>query len=612
MARLQRGAVFKTVERTKVPFSTFDLSNENKFTCKMGYLTPFLVEELVPGDRFRWNCNMFIRMAPMVNPIMHRMDVRYSFFFVPYRILWNHWEEFRAEGNGDVLASERTDYVAPEHPYFDLHAYSQEMDDWRYAFNHGSLADYLGFPSRQVATRRYTGEFCKLGGRFPFSIAAYMAVYDNYYRNQQLERSWAECINQRYGDQVAEDYYLADGDNTWILSMILDDDWASEEGVTNRPDTHWGLCRANYEHDYFTSATASPQLGDPVTLPTLGSLRVQIPALRVGSTISNPTITDIFHGQATGATEHYGSLTQSVYNWTDDAGSHSMDKVNLHAWHLDSNSNLVRDWQHELFTQSYTKDIDLSTASAITIQDFRALQALQRYRERLMAYGTRYNEWLLGTYAVRDRDSRLDRPEYIGSYSQPVQISEVLQTSSTTDEPSPLGDYAGRGVSVGQSRNFNYLAPEDGVIIGVMQITPRTGYMCGIPRAFLRFSPYDYHLPVFEHVGEQEVYEQELYLGASSQTATDAKGKVFGYNPRFSEYKYRFDEVHGDMVTDAFLSWHLARDFSSKPTMSAGFFHANNIERIFAVTDSDYDKFYVQCFTKMIGNRPMTLYSTPY
>lgn len=614
MSRLQRGAIFKSVERTKVPFSTFDLSNENKFTCKMGRLTPFLVQELVPGDRFRWNCNMFVRLAPMVNPIMHRIDIRYSFFFVPYRILWNHWEKFRSEGNGDVLASERSDYQAPAHPYIDVKKWIEwNTGNLNSYFGAGTLADYLGFPSRQVVKGRLTTSLnhaLKLGGRFPFSVAAYYCIYDNYYRNQLLEKSFAESLQAEAPDLVEEGYYMKDGDNTALFSYMMDDDWGLPDGIPNRPHTHASLCEANLEHDYFTSATASPQLGDPVQIPIGSTAEVNIPNLRVGTIPSEPNAQSIYGANSVQQEPIYAGLLTEDYSWTDRNGNHSMDAARLVTWQ--SGDTIDRDQQgHQLITQSGVGTADLSTATGITIQDFRALQALQRYRERLLAYGTRYTEWLRAVYAQTDGDARLDRPEYIGSYSQPIQISEVLQTSSTDSEPSPLGDYAGRGVSVGQCRDFNYMAPEDGVLLGIMQITPRTGYMCGLPHCFLRFSPYDYHLPAFEHVGKQEVYEQELYLQNSSQTADDAKGNVFGYNPRFSEYKYRFDEVHGDFITDPFLSWHLARDFSSQPTMSMDFFHASPVERIFAVTDSAYDKYYVQCFTKMIGNRPMTLYSTP-
>lgn len=621
---LQRGAVFKTVERTTVPYATFDLSNENKLTCKMGYLVPFLCEELVPGDRWRWNSNFFVRLAPLVNPIMHRMDVRGAFFFVPYRILWNHWEKFRAEGNGDVLASKRADYTAPEHPYIQITNLEPGQGNLATWLSPGGLFDYLGFPSRQIVKARLTNftgmatvKSLRLKGRFPFSLAAYYCIYDNYYRNQLLEQSFGDYVGTHVlgSESTPEGFYLHDGDNTMTYQYLCG---AMTPGIPDAPDTKTGrgLVRANLEHDYFTAATPSPQLGDPVQIPigTSAPLTATVDKWTTVYDVPGPFPNAVYPYDEVQAHQ----LQLLGYNTTDQTRRMF---ANVYEVDPDGISGVLNTTSQDWTTAS-TEQVrgivegtaDLSAASGITIQDFRTLQALQRYREKLLAYGTRYNEWLLGTYAVHDGDARLDRPEFIGSFSQPVQISEVLQTSSTDSEPSPLGDYAGRGVSVGQTRDFNYLAPEDGVLMGIFQITPRTGYMCGLPHCFLRESPYDYHNPFFEHVGEQEVYDRELWFGDSTVQGTQetlGKGSVFGYNPRFSEYKYRFDEVHGDFVDDSFLSWHLARDFASQPTMSGDFFHASNIERIFAVTDESYDKFFVQIFNKVVANRPMTLYSTP-
>lgn len=622
MKRLQRGAIFKNVERTKVNFSTFDLSNESKLTCKMGKLVPFMTCEMLPGDRFRWNTNVFARLAPMVNPIMHRMDVRYSFFFVPYRILWKHWPEFRAEGNGDVLAKDRADYQAPEHPYFPLgdFIYDSSHGNRKY-FSPGSLSDYLGFPARQVLKSRFDFTYnassrnCKLAGSYPFSVAAYAAIYDNYFRNQLLEKSFATCINERFGNLVPEGYYLCDGNNRDPLAVILDDDWSASDGIANRVvTTNGGLCPANLEHDYYTAATYAPQLGEAVELPivTGESTVMHIPNLLVGTVRDPHEASYIYAGNNEtihDSTKQFGAVTNL---YTLDG---PFNQLYFRTFYTDQSSNVVQTSSHQMYARGQDVEVPFDVNANITIRDFRALQALQRYREKLLAFGTRYQEWLQGTYLVWDGDSRLDKPEYIGSYSQPVQISEVLQTSSTTDEPSPLGDYAGRGVSAGQCRTFSYQAPEDGLIMGILQITPRTGYMTGVPHSFLRESPYDYHNPFFEHIGEQEVYASELFLANDTVDASnegDLKGPIFGYNPRYAEYKYRPDEIHGDFLTDGMLSWHLARDFSSVPKMDASFFHAINNERIFAVTDEEYDKFFVQIFTKLIANRPMTQFSTPY
>lgn len=605
MAKLRRGAIFKSVERTKVPFSTFDLSNQSVFSCKMGLLIPFMTVECVPGDRLRWNSNIFCRLAPLVNPVMHRMDIRGAFFFVPYRLLWNHWEEFRSEGNADVTASQRETYTVPKHPYWDYgslwSAYSSS-DINSELLGPSTLFDYLGFPARQIAKQRATPSEQNrydIGGLF--YMAAYYCVYDNYYRNQLLENSHSECVSSMIRSNLGlpEDYYLKDGDNTDIMLAYNGIEWNDPIyfGTNTMPAHYKGLCYANYEHDYFTSATYSPQLGDAVTLPLAGDVNFK-------TSFYN---SDILAGQPVAVRNSLIFNRQVVQSPTD--GALSVDR--LTGLPGASNLSLGVSGELELSAQYKAARVTGSVDTGLTLREFRTLQALQRYKEKLLAYGTRFQEWLLGTYAVHDGDARLDRPEFIGAFSQPIQISEVLQTSSTSSEPSPLGDYAGRGISGNQTRNFNYMAPEDGVLIGIMQITPRTSYMCGLPRSWMRLNPYDYHNPMFEHVGEQEVYDNELYFSPSNFNGSDVKGGVFGYNPRFAEYKYRPDEVHGDFLEDGMLSWHLSRDFSNTPTMTPGFFHASNIERIFAVIDSSYDKFYVQLFTKMIANRPMTMYSTP-
>lgn len=606
MAKLRRGAIFKSVERTKVPFSTFDLSNQSVFSCKMGLLIPFMTVECVPGDRVRWNSNIFCRLAPLVNPVMHRMDIRGAFFFVPYRLLWNHWEEFRSEGNADVTASQRESYTVPQHPYWDygsLWSDYSPSDIYNKLLGPSTLFDYLGFPSRQIVKQRaIPSEQNRYDVGGLFYMAAYYCVYDNYYRNQLLENSHTECLSSVSDDQaflrVPEGYYLVDGDNTNIMVTLTEmENWGSWLGTNTLPAHYKGLCYANYEHDYFTSATYSPQLGDAVTLPLAGDVNFQ-------TSFYN---SDILAGQPVAVRNSLIFNRQVVQSPTD--GALPVDR--LTALPGATNLSLGVSGEIALAGQYKAARVTGSVDTGLTLREFRTLQALQRYKEKLLAYGTRFQEWLLGTYAVHDGDARLDRPEFIGAFSQPIQISEVLQTSSTSSEPSPLGDYAGRGISGNQTRNFNYMAPEDGVLIGIMQITPRTSYMCGLPRSWMRLNPYDYHNPMFEHVGEQEVYDNELYFSPANFNGSDVKGGVFGYNPRFAEYKYRPDEVHGDFLEDGMLSWHLSRDFSSTPTMTPGFFHASNIERIFAVTDSSYDKFYVQLFTKMIANRPMTMYSTP-
>lgn len=566
---IRRGGIFNYIRPTKVAYSTFDVGYENKISCKMGKLVPFFCKELVPGDRVKLNSSFFVRTAPMVNPIMHRVDVRYHYFFVPFRLLWKNWTKFRAEGDGQVLASQRADYTAPIHPW--LSANGRSLDTaLRSCFRAGSVTDYLSvFPaSMNTEITKVVLDAAKIS---PMRLAAYFCIYDNYYRVQDTEMTFPDYLkSQNIGDGES---YLSDGANpfeyfnNYIVASIAGD-WSHDATEDVSTDQNYLLLTANWEKDYFTSALPSPQLGPAVNVPLAGTAPVRF------------------------TYDNYGN----------------QDHIDL----VRTDGNVASPWALNALNHTRSQDeltafAQLDRASSVTITDLRSLFQLQRLRERLAQAGTRYKEWLLAIFGMNDKDSRLDRPEYLGGGSQPVQISEVLQTSET--DQTPLGDYAGRGISAGSAHMSTYQAPEDGVLMGIMSITPRTAYYQGIPRQLLYRTPYDYFHPYFEHVGEQEVFREELY--ANYYNLTQGR-KVFGYQSRYCEYKYSHDEVHGDFTQDSYLSWHLARKFDTNPVLSTQFMKVPQMDRIFAVTAPQYDKFYCDIFNKFIANRPMSKFSEPF
>lgn len=254
-------------------------------------------------------------------------------------------------------------------------------------------------------------------------------------------------------------------------------------------------------------------------------------------------------------------------------------------------------------------EVDLSNTTSSTINELRQAFQIQKWLERNARGGTRYIEQILSHFGVKSSDSRLQRPEYLGGGKTPVTISEVLQMSST-DETSPQGTMAGHGVSVGNSNQFSRYFEEHGMIIGIMSVLPRTAYMQGIPRYMTKTDRYEFFWPEFAHLGEQAVKSKELFWSPNNEAYNDSD---FGYQPRYSEYRYIPDTVHGEFAS-TLKFWHMAREFSQStpPALNADFVkcQGDSLKRPFAVQDGSH-KLYVQTYCNVKAIRPIPKYGNP-
>lgn len=198
--------LLNSVQLKKLPRNNFDLTHDVKMSMSMGYLTPMMALECVPGDKFRLSGETLVRMAPMVAPIMHRLDVSMHYFFVPNRILWDGWEKWISNPNNniDTYPYITVDEATPEKKFF----------------------DYMGIPP------------CPPGGTpvkiNPMAFAAYQAIYHEYYRDQNLIPEF--------------NYKLVSGENLGNEEL-------------------YKLRKRAWEHDYFTSALNTPQQGAEVDIP---------------------------------------------------------------------------------------------------------------------------------------------------------------------------------------------------------------------------------------------------------------------------------------------------------------------------------------------------------
>lgn len=528
----------------------------------LGELIPIMCEQVVPGDKFSQRTEILVRMAPSLAPIMHRVNVFTHFFFVPNRLVWKDWERFITQGTSGE--------VSVKYPTIDIEA--AEPGSWA---EPGGLADHLGFQAVEPHTVVQNTSYDAL----PFR--AYQLIYDTYYRDQNLTTPVTET---EYRNLVSD---VVPGDVIKFGSGSQSDD---PNLVTLR--------KRAWEKDYFTSALTSPQRGGDVSLPMAGgdapvvlnrnsSGNAYNPGVLLSSTNGVPAGSSILGSSPTGST-----VRKLPSDLTQDAGLATYDP----------NGSLVA---------------DMSEVTASTINDLRRAVKLQEFLEKNARGGSRYIEQILSHFGVRSSDARLQRPQYLGGGISPIIVSEVLQQSESS-ENSPLGKMGGHGMSAQVTHQFKQFFEEHGMIIGIMSIMPKPVYMTGTRRQFLRRDPYDFYFPEFAHLGEQAIVRDEIFTDYASEErkghgldpASGGGSTVFGYTPRFAEYKYIPSSVHGEFLTNLNY-WHLARNFTSAPTLTNDFVTKMPGDRAWPDTTDYSDKFWVQIYHHIKAVRRMPKFGVP-
>jgi hypothetical protein len=549
--------LFSSVKSPRIKKNVFNLSHENKLSLNMGELIPILCQEVVPGDRFRVRTDLLLRFAPMLAPIMHRVNVYTHFFFVPNRIIWDEWEDFITGGKDGTKK--------PVFPNLS----GQGATTWKNWFPKGELGDYLGVPPITDPDGSF-GAFHI--NALPFR--AYNMIYNEYYRDQNLE------------DPVS---------------------FSVASGNISSPGELLYIKKRSWEKDYFTSALPWAQRGEPVNLPLGGSAPVTVAWNDSGMLSEGMKVRPINNQDKMYSTHNVLGLNM------DESGPESSTSTLMNT-NVKTGGAVGLD-KEVVIDPNGTLEADLSEATGITINDLRRSVKLQEWLERNARGGARYIEQILSHFGVVSSDARLQRPEYLGGGKSPVVISEVLQTSAT-DETSPQANMSGHGVSAGSSHQFTKFFEEHGYIMGILSVIPKSAYQQGLPKIFSKLDKFDYYFPEFAHLGEQPILNKELYISLRNESEVKANEEVFGYTPRYAEYKYIPSQVHGDFRDDLDF-WHLGRIFTSRPALSRQFVQVDwkSLNRIFAVESSasgDLDHIWVQLYNDVKAIRPMPKFGTPY
>lgn len=548
-------SIFQDVLVRKPGRSMFNLTHEKKFSANWSTLYPVCVMEAVPGDTFRINTEVFIRTAPMIAPVMHRVDVKMNYFFCPNRLNWSNWEDFITGVNQDVAYDpiEPDEYFTTEiPPYFRINSGNLTTINDNKFFVDGSLADFLGFPTVRPWQSVQVSPDINVQ-LLPF--LAYQRIYNDWFRNQNVESP----IN------------------------LPDTSGAVTSGASNL----FTLRKRMWEKDYFTSALPFAQRGDAVNIP-IADISYNAYGGRTFVKLQDGTML-----QPNGRNYELSANNNRDSSQTDIV---SRDNNNVpQQVNIDNSANLK--------------------VNAGTINDLRIATRLQRWLEINSRVGGRYIEQILGHFGVKSSDARLQRVEYLGGWSCPIIVEPIDQTSATLgtsqgaddDWATPQGNMAGKGTAYSKGKSIKVFCEEHGFVFGILSIMPKTSYQDGLPKMFQRNYKEDYYFPEFANLGEQEVNQAEVYFNLANQNQRSFNR--FGFQERFCEYKYIPSTVHGEFKNNLQF-WHLGRSFDSQPVLNKSFVECQPRTNIFAV-EEDVNHFYVNLINHVKALRPMPKQSIP-
>uniref|UniRef100_A0AAU8B2H5 Major capsid protein n=1 Tax=Dulem virus 145 TaxID=3145622 RepID=A0AAU8B2H5_9VIRU len=528
--------------------SRFPINYSHKTSFNVGDIVPFYCQEVLPGDTFDVDTSRVVRMQSLITPVMDNIYLDMYYFFVPNRIVWNHWKNFMGE-NTESAWIPATEYEVPQ--------ITAPVGGW----NVGTIADHFGIPT-SVAGLSVNA--------LPFR--AYALICNEWFRDENL----SDPLNIPMTDATVA------GVNT---GMFVTD--VAKGGLPYKA--------AKY-HDYFTSCLPAPQKGPDVKIPVAEAGEYAV--------VTKPDLvpnagTVALHGNLL----YNSAVYSSVGLWPSSSPPGDSELVSFSKESLPSTVSG--------FVPTNLWAVSSGNAQAATINQLRLAFQIQKLYEKDARGGTRYIEVLKSHFGVTSPDARLQRPEYLGGNRIPININQVLQQSATEVSGTPQGNPVGQSLTTDTHHDFKKSFVEHGFLIGLMVARYDHTYQQGVERFWSRKTRFDYYWPVFANIGEQAVLNKEIYAQGTDKDnevfGYQEAWADYRYKPSQvtgemrSSYAQSLDVWH---LADDYAALPTLSDSWIREDSSV-------VNRVLAVSENNANQLFCDIYVHNVATRAMPMYSIP-